>query len=77
MVYSKEGMHLTARSALLTVAQRAALRQTEVAASGLGHAELTAAAAARTAGQTPVAVGASRTVCLSCQAALTRLGVRF
>jgi RHS repeat-associated protein len=73
---SEGGTFVASSETRLTVAQRAALSDIETAAAGAGHAEMTAIAAARAAGETPVAVGASRAVCLRCGTQLMREGVR-
>jgi RHS repeat-associated protein len=58
----------------LSAAQRAALRPGEVAATGPGHAEVTALNAAQQMGLTPVNVGASRPICPSCAGAIQNAG---
>jgi RHS repeat-associated protein len=62
---------------LLSPAQRALLQPGEVAAQGAGHAEMTAVRAAEAAGQTPVAVGVSRTPCAACAAELAKKGIKY
>lgn len=58
----------------LTPAQRALLGPGEVAASGAGHAEVTALNAAQQMGLTPVNVAASRPICAGCAAAIQGAG---
>lgn len=51
----------------LSASQKAMLGPNEIAATGPGHAEVTAVNAAKELGLTPTAVGASRQVCDDCQ----------
>jgi RHS repeat-associated protein len=62
---------------VLRPVQRAALRAGEVAASGAGHAEVTAINAARAAGQTITEVAASRPICPSCATAIRQAGAKI
>lgn len=71
------GRYVASSEPSLSVAQRGALRSGETAASGSGHAEVTAVRAARAAGERPVEVAASRPICPACQAVLRSWGVRF
>jgi len=59
----------------LRPAQREALVDGEVAASGPGHAEATAVNAAKEAGLTPTGVAASRPICPDCAKFLKQEGV--
>ncbi len=59
----------------LSRGQQAAMQAGETAATGPGHAEMTAVRAAEAAGQTPVAVGASRPICEECMAQLRDRGI--
>jgi RHS repeat-associated protein len=59
----------------LSVAQRAALNPGEIAATGAGHAEVTALNAAQASGLTPIAIGASRAFCPACAIAIRAAGI--
>ncbi|MBU3922105.1 MAG: RHS repeat-associated core domain-containing protein, partial [Alphaproteobacteria bacterium] len=60
---------------LLSPAQRSALTLDEQAASGIGHAEMTAINAAEEAGETVVGVAASRQFCPACEAEIKKRGL--
>jgi tRNA(Arg) A34 adenosine deaminase TadA len=61
----------------LTVAQRAALTANEMAAKGLGHAEVTAIRAADELGLSPVSIGITRLPCPSCMHMLLQRGIAW
>ena len=78
VVETASGRQFVASSrSTLSPAQRAALRSSETAARGQGHAEVTAVRAAQQAGETPVSVAASRSVCPACEILLRAWRVRF
>src|SRR5205823_1665183 len=71
-----EGVRVVSSSEhTLRPAQRAALVPGEVAASGVGHAEVTGVRAAQSMGLTPVGVAASRPICPECADFLRGLGI--
>jgi hypothetical protein len=66
----------SSRNALSPI-QRALLGPTEIAATGVGHAEITAANYALAQGWTPIAVGVSRAICSECVETLKALGILY
>lgn len=71
-----EGINVVASSEkTLRPAQRAMLQEGEVAATGVGHAEVTGVNAAKEMGLTPLETAASRPICEACQNFLKQVGV--
>ncbi|WP_189521383.1 RHS repeat-associated core domain-containing protein [Mesorhizobium sp. M1B.F.Ca.ET.045.04.1.1] len=73
---TKEGVRvISSSSRSLEASVRALLGPGEVAAKGLGHAEVTGVETARSLGLTPTGVAASRTICGSCRDYLGKDGI--
>lgn len=74
---TEEGVtYVSSSENALSKAQKAALKPSEVAAEGPGHAEVTGINAAKDAGHTPTATAASRPICPTCAQTLQEQGVK-